>query len=110
MKRPDILRYMFDSTLRERVQLQLNHVESRHELAWRLFFDNQGAFPSGDHEGITNKVSTLSVWSNAVVVWNTARDALIIYGLRSASGKSMEPKDFERISPSVHSHVTPSGG
>jgi TnpA family transposase len=47
-----ILRYLQDAAIRDRVQLQLNRGESRHELARRLFFANQGAFRAGDYEEI----------------------------------------------------------
>jgi TnpA family transposase len=56
-----ILRYLQDAAIRDRVQLQLNRGESRHELARRLFFANQGAFRTGDYEEIMNKVSALAV-------------------------------------------------
>jgi hypothetical protein len=67
------LRYLHDDALRDRVHLQLNRGESRHEFARRLFAFNQGAFRSGDYEELMNKVSALSVLSNAVLVWNTFR-------------------------------------
>ena len=104
-----ILRYLHDSALRDRVHLQLNRGESRHELARRLFFANQGAFRSGDYEEIMNKVSALSLLSNAVLVWNTARYAQIIDRLRSPSGNALETKTLEWLSPLAHSHVIPSG-
>ncbi len=104
-----ILRYLHDSALRDRVHLQLNRGESRHELARRLFFANQGAFRSGDYDEIMNKVSALSILSNAVLVWNTARYAEIIAGLRTQSGKPVDNRDLARISPLAHSHVIPSG-
>jgi hypothetical protein len=68
-----ILRYVNDPAIRRRVQLQLNRAESRHTLARRLFFANQGVFRSGDYEEIMNKVSALSLLSNAALVWNTVR-------------------------------------
>jgi TnpA family transposase len=104
-----ILRYLHDSALRDRVHLQLNRGESRHELARRLFFANQGAFRTGDYEEIMNKVSALSVLSNAVLVWNTVRYADIIKGLQNPSGNPVESRDLERISPLAHAHVIPSG-
>jgi TnpA family transposase len=75
-----ILRYLQDAAIRDRVQLQLNRGESRHELARRLFFANQGAFRTGDYEEIMNKVSALAVLSNAVLVWNTRRRRLADQG------------------------------
>ncbi len=79
-----ILRYLQDAAIRDRVQLQLNRGESRHELARRLFFANQGAFRTGDYEKIMNKVSALAVLSNAVLVWNTARMTEIVRRPRAA--------------------------
>jgi TnpA family transposase len=64
-----ILRYAHDAQLRARIQRQLNRGESRHALAARIFFANQGAFRKGDREEIMNKVTALSVLSNAVLVW-----------------------------------------
>ena len=46
-----ILRYLHDAAIRDRVQLQLNRGESRHELARNLFFANQGSFRTGDGQG-----------------------------------------------------------
>ena len=56
-----------------------------------------------------NKVSALSVLSNAVLVWNTVRFAEIINGLRSSSSHQVQNSDLERISPLAHAHVIPSG-
>ena len=39
-----ILRYIHDAAVRDRIHLQLNRAESRHALARRLFFANQGSF------------------------------------------------------------------
>lgn len=59
------------------MNLQLNRGESRHSLAGRLFFANQGDFRTGDREEMMNKVSALSLLSNAVLVWDTVRIAKI---------------------------------
>jgi TnpA family transposase len=104
-----LLRYLHDAGVRDRVHLQLNRGESRHELARRLFFANQGAFRSGDYEEIMNKVSALSVLSNAVLVWNTVRFAEIIKDLERATGQPLARADLARISPLAHAHVIPSG-
>ena len=75
-----IFQYMHDPALRGRVQLQLNRGEACHRLASRLFFANQGVFRTGDDEEIMNKVSCLSLLSNAVLVWNTVRMTEILAG------------------------------
>jgi len=104
-----ILRYVHDGAIRDRVQLQLNRGESRHELARRLFFANQGTFRTGDYEEIMNKVSALSVLSNAVLVWNTVRMTEILRALETTSGAPAKAMDIARISPLAHAHVIPSG-
>jgi TnpA family transposase len=104
-----ILRYLQDAAVRDRVQRQLNRGESRHELARRLFFANQGAFRTGDYEEIMNKVSALAVLSNAVLVWNTVRTTEILRALETTSGAPAAAMDIARISPLAHAHVIPSG-
>ena len=104
-----ILRYLQDAAIRDRVQRQLNRGESRHELARRLFFANQGAFRTGDYEEIMNKVSALAVLSNAVLVWNTVRTTEILRALETTSGAPAAAMDIARISPLAHAHVIPSG-
>lgn len=103
-----ILRYLQDEDLRRRVQLQLNRGEARHQLARRLFFANQGAFRTADYEEIMNKVSALSLLSNAVLVWNTVRMSDILARLRGR-GQDLVPEDLARLSPLAHAHVIPNG-
>jgi Tn3 transposase DDE domain len=55
-----------------------------------------------------NKVSALSVLSNAVLVWNTMQIAQIIAQL-SANGESVSREDLARVSPLAHAHVIPNG-
>lgn len=103
-----ILRYIQEEDLRRRVQLQLNRGESRHELARKLFFANQGEFRSGDYEEIMNKASCLSLLSNAVLVWNTVQIGRIVDQLRKAGDEILD-EDLARISPLMHGHVIPNG-
>ncbi len=63
---------------------------------------------TGDYEEIMNKVSTLSVLSNAVLVWNTMAIAKIVDRLRAAQ-ETITPADLARVSPLVHAHVIPNG-
>ena len=91
------------------MHLQLNRGESRHALARRIFFANQGAFRVGDYEEIMNKVSALALISNAVLVWNTVRFAEIVAALERATGQPVRRQDLARISPLMNAHVIPSG-
>ena len=108
LKTTHVLRYLHDAKLRSRVQLQLNRGESRHDLARRLFFANRGVFRSGDYAEIMNKVSALSVLSNAVLVWNTVRIGAIVDEL-AAAGHTVRPEDLARVSPLLDSHVIATG-
>jgi TnpA family transposase len=103
-----LLRYLHDPQIRHRVQLQLNRGEARHQVARWLFFANQGVFRTGDYEEIMNKVSALSVLSNAVLVWNTVQIANIVERL-SVNGESVAREALARISPLLHAHVIPNG-
>ena len=103
-----ILRYIHDPSIRQSIQLQLNRGEFRHGLAQRLFFANQGVFDTGDYEEIMNKVSSLSVLSNAVLVWNTIKMSEIIDQLRS-SGEAISGEELSHLCPLAFTHVIPNG-
>ncbi len=104
-----IMRYLHDPAMRDRGHLQLNRGESRHDLAQRLFFANQGAFRTGDYKEIMNKVSALALLANAVLVWNTVRIAEILRGLEGSTGKPVPMEDIARVAPLAYAHVIPSG-
>ena len=102
-------RYAHDAELRARIRRQLNRGESRHALARRLFFANQGTFRVGDRDEIMNKVTALSVLSNAVLVWNSVRFAEVVAGLEATTGEVVAAADLARVSPLASAHVIPSG-
>lgn len=108
LKTIHILRYLHDGRIRARIQLQLNRGESRHDLARRLFFANRGVFRTGDYAEIMNKVSALSVLSNAVLVWNTVRIGGIVDELRAA-GQTVDSADLARVSPLLDAHIIATG-
>jgi TnpA family transposase len=51
-----------------------------------------------------NKASCLSLLSNAVLVWNTARMGEIVARLR-ADGETVSDEDLARIYPLAYAHV-----
>ena len=55
-----------------------------------------------------NKVSALSLLSNAALVWNTVKIVDLIDGLE-ARGESVPRDTLARVSPLVHRHIIPSG-
>ncbi len=103
-----ILRYIQEEELRRKILLQLTRGEARHNLAKYLFFAKQGEFCTGDYEEIMNKVSCLSLLSNAILVWNTVQIAKIVDQLRS-TGHQVLDKDLAKISPLAFRHVIPNG-
>jgi hypothetical protein len=56
-----------------------------------------------------NKVTALSVLSNAVLVWNSVRFADIVEGLEGTTGDAAKFADLARVSPLASAHVIPSG-
>jgi TnpA family transposase len=108
MKTIHILRYIQEQPLRDAIQLQLNRGEFRHTLARTLFFANWGRFRSGDYEEVMNKASSLSLLSNAVLVWNTVHIAGIVDQLRAA-GHEIKETDLARVSPLTHAHINANG-
>jgi hypothetical protein len=68
----------------------------------------QGEFREGDYEEIRNQASCLSLFSNAVLVWNTIQIQKIVEELR-ASGHPLKDEDLARVSPLLRAHVIPNG-
>ncbi len=101
-----ILRYLTDSELRRRVQIQPNRGEYRHKLSRWIFFANQDEFQTGDYEEIMNKASCLSLVSNSVLYWNAPRIGNIIEAIRK-QGTVVEDETIARISPLPFKHVIP---
>jgi TnpA family transposase len=74
-----------------------------------LFFGNDGVFRTGEADELMNKVSALSVLSNAVLVWNTTQMAEIVGALEKDSGQTIPPDDLARISPLLSARLLVSG-
>jgi TnpA family transposase len=103
-----ILKYLGDEKMRRKIQKQLNRGEQRHGLAKWLFFANHGEFRTGDYEEIMNKVSCLSILSNAALIWNSIEIGKIIEQLR-LSGEEIKDEHIAGISPLIFRHIIPSG-
>ena len=103
-----ILRYLTDPELRRTVQRQLNKGEYRHKLPRRIFFADQGEFTTGDYEEIMNKASCLSLFSNAILHWNTIKINGIVENLRQ-QGEVIDNETLSHISLLPFKHVLPNG-
>jgi TnpA family transposase len=103
-----ILRFLNDPTLRQQVRTQLHRGEARQGVAQRIFFADQGMFRSGDYCQIMNRVSCLSLLSNAVLVYNTLRMTHVRARVK-AQGQEFTPEDIAPISPLAYRHVVVNG-
>ncbi|KFJ67107.1 tn3 transposase DDE domain protein [Francisella tularensis subsp. novicida] len=103
-----ILQYLTDKDLRQTVQTQLNKGEYRHKLPRWIFFANQGEFTTGDYEEIMNKASSLSLVSNAILMWNTIKIDEIIKSLEEQNIK-VSKEALSHISLLPFKHVLPNG-
>ena len=103
-----IFDYITDSSLRRKIQIQLNKGEYRHKLSRWIFFANQGEFQVGDYEEIMNKASCLSLVSNAILFWNTKKITQVIDQLR-AQDEYISAEMLARISLLPFRHVIPNG-
>lgn len=103
-----ILRYITDSELRQKVQLQLNKGEYRHKIPRWIFFANQEEFTTADYEEIMNKSSCLSLVSNAILYWNTSRISATVDALRE-QGENIDDDVLKHISLLPYKHVLPNG-
>jgi len=103
-----ILRYLIDPELRRTVQRQLNKGEYRHKLPRWVFFADQGEFTVSDYEEIMNKVSCLSLVSNAILYWNTLKISDIVQSLRN-QGEIIHDEALAHISLMPFKHVIPNG-
>jgi hypothetical protein len=52
--------------------------------------------------------ASISLLSNAVLVWNTVHITRIVDQLRAA-GHQVKDEDLARVSPLAHAHVIPNG-
>jgi hypothetical protein len=73
------------------------------------FFGNDGVFRTGEADELMNKVSALSVLSNAVLIWNTTRMTEIVAALETTSGQKVPLDELARISPMLSARLLVSG-
>lgn len=103
-----ILNYIDDKNLRRRIQLHLNRNESKHALARYLFFGSQGELRIRDYEGQINRMTSLTLLINAILVWNTVHLHRQIQEFKS-QGKTLAKENLSHISPLMYSHINPYG-
>lgn len=84
--------------MRRQVGRQLNRGEHRQAVVRHVFFADHGEFRTGDLAQIMNKVSCLSLLSNAILVWNTVHISNIVSRLRE-DGYTVPDETLAKVSP-----------
>jgi TnpA family transposase len=103
-----ILRYLKSPEYRHRIERQLNKGEELHKLRRFLFFGNLGRLRKGEEEEQTTQAQSLTLVTNAVVVWNTVYMAAVLDELR-AEGYEVLDEDVKHLSPARYEHINPHG-
>ena len=103
-----VLRFIDDEELRRLVRRQLNRGESRHDLARKVFYADQGMFRKGDYAQMMNKASCLSLLSNAILTYNTERIGQVLR-LAGEQNRVFTPEAISHVSPLMRRHVIVNG-
>ncbi len=103
-----IVRYLTHEDYRRRIERQLNKGEGLHALRRFLFLGNWGRLRKGQPEDQALQALTLTLVTNAVVVWNTRYMAAVLDTLR-AEGYEVREHDLKHLSPARHEHINPHG-
>ena len=98
------LTYVDDESYRRSILTQLNSRESRYELARAIFHGKKGELRKRYVQGQENKLSTLRLVTNIVVLWNTKYMQLAIDYLQK-QGLKVTREQIARLSPLVHQHI-----
>lgn len=103
-----IPRYLCDLQLQHRVGRQLNKGESIHDLRHFLMFANEGKIRKSQIEDQANQAATLTLVTNAIIVWNTRYIQAIIDQIRE-EGHLVKEDDIAHVSPCRFGHINKYG-
>jgi TnpA family transposase len=105
-----IVEEQWEAMLRVALSLKQHTTPSHFLCRPRGIYDGRlrGEFTTGDYEEIMNKVSCLSLVSNAILYWNTIKINDIVENLR-AQGEEIDKETLSHISLLPFRHVVPNG-
>ncbi len=103
-----IPRYICREDQQRRVSLQLNKGELLHDLRQWLLFGEGGQIKKSQLQDQVSQASSLTLVTNAVIVWNTRYIDVIIKQLRR-EGYEINDKDIKHISPCRFEHINKHG-
>ncbi len=93
---------------RRRIGIQLNKGEALHDLRRFLLFANEAKLQKSQLEDQDNQASTLTLVTNAVIVWNTRYIQAIVEQLK-IEGYEVLDSDLVHISPCRFNHINKYG-
>jgi hypothetical protein len=88
---------------------RLNIGESRHTLAWRVFFGNLGRLTRGYERGMEDQVGALGLGINAITWWNSLYIDAAVKKLEAGGlgikGGQVTQEIRARLSPLLFEHI-----
>lgn len=99
-----LLAYLDDPVYRRRILTQGNRHEGRHALMRGVSFARCGLLYQSLHDGMALQLASLSLVTNAIVLWNTWYMNLALEQLER-DGVAVDPADVSRLSPLGYAHI-----
>ena len=103
-----IPKYICREEQQRRVSKQLNKGEALHDLRQWLLFADEGELKQSQLQEQANQASTLTLVTNAIIVWNTVYMQAVIDQLKQ-EGYSISESDLQHISPCRFEHINKHG-
>ena len=97
------MRYYPNSYCR-RILTQGNRHEGRHAWMRDVSFAQRGSLYQSLHDGMAVQLASLSLVTNAIVLWSTWYMNLALEQL-ARDGVAVDPADVSRLSPLGHAHI-----
>ena len=93
-----------DETYRRAILTTLNHGETRHRLARRVFHGQKGELRQPYRESQEDQLGALGLVVNMIVLWNTRYIEAALDHLRD-SGVDVRDEDVRRLTPLIWDHI-----
>jgi len=99
-----MLRYINDEEYRRHILIQLNKGESRHSVFRAIYHGKRGEIYKHYKEGQEDQLNSLSLVTNAIVIWNTVYIQKAV-DLLKKRGEVVNNKDIAILSPLISKHI-----
>lgn len=99
-----MLRFIDDEEYRRHILTQLNKGESRHSVFRKIYHGKKGEIYKHYKEDQEDQLNSLSLVTNAIVIWNTVYMHEAIKKLK-AEGEIVNGEDVAKLSPLMSKHI-----